>query len=539
MIFDKFDSRDAAGVVLAHSINMNACKVKKGRLLGDKDVQALKIARVEYVWGARLQAGDVGENEAAQELARLMTGENTRARQAVAGRSDICATVSGLALVDPSAIEHLNSIDESITVATLLPYSYVRSGDVVATIKIIPFAIEKPVLDRARRTASALSPLSVAGFVQYRVALITSQVPGEGERLSQQSVTSVQHRLEMMGNRLALVLKEEHDESSIKAALRQALAAGSNLILISGATATQDRKDIVPRAIESIGGVIDHFGMPVDPGNLTLLAHIGDVPVIIFPGCARLLRPNGFDKVLQRTLAGFKVTGRDIQCMGVGGLIDEHASDRVSQIVLPSSPECPKRPEPRLAALILAAGQSSRMGENKLLIDFDGIPLLSRVVNAALESRVDPVVVVTGNDSDRIERLLSGRKVLFVHNSNYEQGLSSSLQKGLEALPEDIDGAMILLGDMPLISTKHIDAIIGQFDRMFPRILVPEWEGRCGNPVVWPRRFFPEMRKLTGDQGARNLLREFSSCVEKIRFDDEAVLVDVDTPDDLSQLRSL
>ncbi|MDR2390225.1 MAG: 4-diphosphocytidyl-2C-methyl-D-erythritol kinase, partial [Planctomycetota bacterium] len=262
MIFGEFDSRDASGIVLAHSVDLGARKLRKGQLLGDEDLEALNGAGITSIRGARLQDADVGEDEAARKLARLLAGKNTEAGEAAAGRCDIRATVSGLALVEPEAIDRLNALDESITIATLPPYCPVQAGKIVATVKIITFAVRNETLDRACQAVSMPRPLRVAGFGCRRTALIVSDSPDDGERRPDLAVTSTRNRLEAMENRLALVLKSGHDVHSIGAMIHQALAAGCDLLLIAGATATQDRKDVIPRAIELCGGKIVHFGIP-------------------------------------------------------------------------------------------------------------------------------------------------------------------------------------------------------------------------------------------------------------------------------------
>ena len=156
-----------------------------------------------------------------------------------------------------------------------------------------------------------------------------------------------------------------------------------------------------PAGIVAAGGAVSHFGMPVDPGNLLLLGSLHGEPVVGLPSCARSPKVNGFDFVLQRLFAGLAVTGKDVMRMGVGGLLQE----------IPNRPQ-PRDVEnaplraPRIAALVLAAGLSSRMGSNKLLEGWRGHPLLRWTVEAALASDARPVIVVTGNEAPKIEAAL-------------------------------------------------------------------------------------------------------------------------------------
>jgi molybdenum cofactor cytidylyltransferase len=271
--------------------------------------------------------------------------------------------------------------------------------------------------------------------------------------------------------------------------------------------------------------------MPVDPGNLLLLAHLDDRVVLGLPGCCRSPKPNGFDWVLQRIAAGITVTRADIMGMGVGGLLME----------IPSRPQ-PREARPakpgRVAALVLAAGQSRRMGQdNKLLAMVDGRPLVSHMVDAALASRAAPVIVVTGHQAAEIERALGDRRVQIVHNPAFAEGLSTSLKAGLAALPEDAVGVLVALGDMPRVRGAQIDRLIAAFNPLEGRaIVVPTVRGKRGNPVLFATRFVAEMGQIGGDVGARHLIGEHDDVVVEIEMEDDAALLDIDTPEALSAL---
>jgi molybdenum cofactor cytidylyltransferase len=193
----------------------------------------------------------------------------------------------------------------------------------------------------------------------------------------------------------------------------------------------------------------------------------------------------------------------------------------------------PATPNPAIAAIVLAAGQSRRMGEeqNKLTIGIDGAPLIRRSVQAVLGSRARPVIVVTGHQSDRVVACLAGLDVTYVHNPHYAEGLSTSLRAGLDAVPAPAEGALVCLGDMPAVSAAHIDALVAGFDPQAGRSIgVPTHNGKRGNPTLWARSLFEEMRTAAGDVGARHLIGANESLVYQIEFDDTAVLTDLDTP---------
>jgi molybdenum cofactor cytidylyltransferase len=223
--------------------------------------------------------------------------------------------------------------------------------------------------------------------------------------------------------------------------------------------------------------------------------------------------------------------------MGAGGLLKEIPT-RPQPRAEPARSAAAAPRAPRIAALVLAAGRSSRMGSNKLLAEVAGKPMVAHVVDAALASQARPVVVVTGNEAERVAAALGDRPVQRVHNADFAAGISGSLKAGLKALGDEVDGALVCLADMPLLGAATLDRLIAAFNPVEGRaICVPTWNGKRGNPVLWSRRFFPEMAELAGDVGARHLIGEHAELVCEVAMADDAVLLDIDTPEALASLR--
>src|SRR5262249_25215249 len=172
------------------------------------------------------------------------------------------------------------------------------------------------------------------------------------------------------------------------------------------------------------------------------------------------------------------------------------------------------------------------------LSDIDGIPMVARVAQRLLASRARPIIAVLGNQAEEVDAALGKLPIERVRNPEFAEGLATSLKRGVVALPADLDGALICLGDMPLISGWHIDRLIAAFNPLEGRaIIVPTHRAKRGNPVLWSKRFFPEMAELASDVGAKHLIGEHAELVTEIEMDDDAILVDIDTPDALEALR--
>ncbi len=291
---------------------------------------------------------------------------------------------------------------------------------------------------------------------------------------------------------------------------------------------------MIPAALEAVGGQIEHFGMPVDPGNLLMIGAAGGRPVLGAPGCARSPKENGFDWVLMRLLAGLPVAREDITGLGVGGLLME--------IVTRPQPRTEPAPEKgrRIAAVLLAAGRSSRMGgPNKLLEQIGGRPLVRIAAEQVLASRARPLLVVTGHQREKVEAALSGLPVQFVHNPDFADGLGTSLRTGIAAVPSDADGVIVCLGDMPQVDGALIDRLVGAFDPdKGALVVVPTIDGKRGNPVVWSRRFFGDLMSVEGDIGARYLIGCYVEAVVEVPVTGKAALTDIDTPEALREIKA-
>ena len=535
MRFGRVSVAGAAGAVLAHSMRVGGRTFRKGRVLSAEDVELLEREGCDAVVGARFDPGDVAEDEAAQAAAQALAGGGVRVGAPFTGRCNVFAAVDGLFLVRAPDIDRFNAVDEALTVATLPAPRAVREGEMLATVKVIPFAVPGAVLDRALARLGPEPAIRVGAFEPMTAAVIQTRLPATKETMLDKTSRVLRSRIEALGGRIAGDSRCAHDAGDIAQAVGSALDSGAGIVLIAGASAIVDRRDVVPAGIVAAGGEVLHLGMPVDPGNLLLLARCRGRPVLGLPGCARSPVLNGLDLVLERLAARLEVAPRDIMAMGVGGLLKETAAR--SQPRRGSREQAPAR-APRVSALVLAAGRSTRMGPvNKLLAPLGGRAMVRAVVDELAGSSVRPVVVVTGHEAERVEEALAGVGARLVHNSEYRQGLSGSIRAGLAALPESAEAAVICLGDMPLVTSAHVDKLVAAFDPAEGReICVPVFEGKRGNPVLFARRFFDEIAGVRGDVGARHLIGEYEEYVCEVAMGDRAVLVDVDSPQALREI---
>lgn len=539
MIFDYFAVDQAEGIVLAHTVRLPGKTLKKGAILTAADLADLTSNGIDRVSGARLESGDIDEDRAALELARALAGPELVVGAPVAGRCYLYAHSPGLAQIESEVINAINLRNTGISVATLSHNAECLQQQAVASVKVIPFAISREQLDTCIEIAcSAATAIDLRPFRPFTVALVLSRVAGIKQSVLDSTSRVTHDRVAALGGELTCETRCGHTPEKVALALADAAATGADLVMICGANITVDPADIIPSAIEQCGGVVDHFGMPVEPGNMLLLGRFDGCIVINLPGCSRSPKLNGLDWVLQRIAADVPVGPEEVLSMGVGGLIKDlsHRWRMREQDNLVEQLEAPSK----VAAVVLGAGRSSRMGQrNKLLATVAGKPMLQRVVDSALRSNLVSITVVTGCEAEKVRALMQERDVSFVHNADYQTGLASSLKLGLSSLPDDIDGVMILLADMPFIEAAHINALVAEFNPSNERdIVAPIRQERLGNPIIWAARYIPTMMKLSGDRGARPLLKEFAANVWEVPMGDDAIFLDVDTPEALAEANS-
>lgn len=547
MKFTRLPIAEAEGAILAHSISTPKGMLKKGRALGPEDLARLTSAGLATVIVAKLEPGDVGEDEAAGRIARAAAGPGTHAAAPFTGRANLFAAGGGLVVIDAGAVTRINTIDEGLTIATLPHLERVEAGQMIATVKVITFALPEAVVAEAEAVLAAGSgPLAtVKAFVPRAAGLVLTRMAATKANVLAKRRAAIEDRLTALGSRLAYVETVAHEETAVAGAISRLKALGADPIIVFAASAIVDRGDVIPAALEVAGGRIVRLGMPVDPGNLMLLGRLGDADVIGAPSCAASPKLNGFDWILERRLAGLDVGVAEVAAMGLGGLLKEIATrpqPRDGKAVGAGAGDDDGdgvRHRPKVAALVLAAGRSTRFGtSNKLLADLGGEPVVRHSVKAALESGARPVLVVTGHMADGVREALAGLEVTFIDSPHYRDGLAASLKAGLAALPRDADGVVVALGDMPGVTGADIDRLIsGLAPKEGRSIVVPVHGGKRGNPVLFAAHLVQELLAVEGDTGAKHVIVSHADEVVEVAIGSPRIFADVDTPEALERVR--
>ena len=337
MKFEPVPLSDAEGKILGHNIaGANGQRLlRKGRRLTSTDLESLRALGRQAVYVAQLDETDIEENTAARRVAEAVCGPGLHTPGSASGRANLLSDQAGLLRVDVERLTQINEC-EGITLATLMNHSPVQARQIVATVKIIPYAVPESTLSMVEAIANG-SPGKVRRDLRRSIVRVdalpsrrVSMILTGSVSVHQKLVTDflpLRDRIEKLGSSVTrtdfAALDDEADETALAEMLRRQISTGIQMILLAGETAIMDRNDIIPRAIERAGGRVEAVGAPVDPGNLLMLAYLEDVPVVGAPGCARSKKINIVDWILPRLLAGDHLTRSDILQLGHGGLLQD------------------------------------------------------------------------------------------------------------------------------------------------------------------------------------------------------------------------
>ena len=483
MKFGPVSADDCVGGILAHSIALGSKRLRKGRTLTDRDAQNLKAAGIEDVTVAVLEDGDIGEDAAADRIAKalLRDAEGLSQSAPFTGRVNLYADGPGVIELNPDTVLRINRIDPAITLATLPNLSRVSSRSMAATIKIITYAVSKQCVAAAEEAAK--DALRLRKVMLEDAGLIFTEIPGRKPSLLEKGKRAVRERLGALGIRLAETLVVKHEAQEVRKALSE--CRGSILLLFTG-SATSDSNDVGPAGLRSAGGTLHRFGMPVDPGNLLFHGTLAGRPVVGMPGCARSPALNGADWVLERLVCGIEINDEDFAAMGVGGLLKE----------------IPVRPHPRVAAV-----SSARPAVAVLALLFDAGGDASAMAAAASASDAESVRVIASDAVLAAADLPSLSNIAVMHSAEELGGYAHGFRMGMEAVETGADAVLMIRSDSPPPDAELLNRLIAAFSPADGREIcyVSENSLRSGGPVLFGRRFFEPLSALQDERSMERL----------------------------------
>ena len=497
MKFDTYPTSEGLGHILAHSIHAGGKKVKKGKILNRQDIELFLNSGIQEIMVARLEEGDIGEDEAASYLGKKLVSVEPSlfASSPFTGRVNIYSSETGLIIFDSKRITDFNLVDEAITLATLPSLAKVEKNQLVGTIKIIPYGVAKSKVVEAAELLEG-----IVGFRQvelHQADLIITTHSGEKDKLSEKGIEVTRARLQGLGIALEQVIFVSHETRELSEALRE---TRSPLILVMTSTATSDSNDTGPRALRLAGGRVVRVGIPVDPGNLLFYGELDFQKVIGLPGCARSPTLNGADWVLERTVCGIDISPADFASMGAGGLLKEIPTRRQPRDRRRTGPLKPN------VQVILICDSNDRGFHSQL--------------SKILASQVDGVSIVGKLTSEMMVKFANRESIRMV-NLEGRSDKSNLVSLGMVSLPRKTDAVIFVNLLSEEISSEQLNRLISAFSPEDGREIC-KFGGEnvpIGPPILFGRRFFENLRALDAGLRPNDLLQESRDFLVELDLD--------------------
>jgi molybdenum cofactor cytidylyltransferase len=292
----------------------------KGHTISDEDIKVLESEGMESIWVTELEEGEVGEDEAVCAVASEMGCGSFEIRLAAGGRANLLATEKCCVLVDDDLLKQINCT-ASVAIATALNFSFATPGQRISTIKSAPFAVSQAQLEAVTGILKERGPILQARPMRNASVGVLYTDPLNGERARLLFENIMRQRLEHFGVAANFALSCTEDEASVGRSLQHLLRSKPSVILVASTTAPAGPEDVVGQAMCKMGGHVERFLAPVEPGNLLLLAYKDEIPMISAPGCFRSAKTNVVDLLLPPLLARYRVSGWEVGGLGHGGLL--------------------------------------------------------------------------------------------------------------------------------------------------------------------------------------------------------------------------
>ena len=451
------DPQESLGSVIAQTYNLPGKTISKGTFVTSEIVDYFKEGDVQNILCAVPDNGDIHEDEAANIISNAIDRSHIYIESASTGRVNFKSRSLCLVRYKRDLIKEVNLVDESIAFSIVEHNQLLAKNDLIATLKIIPFFTQKKYVDQVISILAKNELFKTHSLNKKEVSLIQTSFEWQKKSMFKATSNVTRNRLEALDCSLNEEKLIRHDYKVLRSEIRSSIESGIDILLISGASAITDRSDYIPKAILSEGGEIIQYGLAVDPGNLLLVGKIGKTTIIGMPGCARSPKLNGFDWVLQLLMADIPVVKEELAEMGAGGLLMEIASRPLPRALAKSV----NKREKKIMGVILAAGNSTRMGkDNKLLKNIDGAPLIRNIALEITKSDLDSCSIVLGYQSDKVADVIKDLNINLILNPLWKEGQASSLKAALNSLTSSYSDLLIMLGDLPGIKSGHINRII-------------------------------------------------------------------------------
>ena len=540
MQISEFDIAMAEGVVLLNDIRVDEKLLPQGHRLNRDDILFLKVLGVKKITGIRPEAGDITASTALGMIAPQICGNNLV--YAVSDTSNSCkivANADGVLVCSSDRLRKFNNISPYLILNTVAPYKTVKKDEVIGSLRLqCPLAEQALIDEIIFKLSGNECLLKIESEKTLHAALVYTRFYNDSSE-NKHFVNVVKQLLKKFSP-LGLEFEKEfycaHEYTDTAAAISEA-AAVSHLVFVIPGLPGSNSFDTVPAAIKASADEIVCDHIPQDTLADLIIAAKKNTKIIAVPYHYNQASSPIADKMIKMALTKDKLFPADFK--NFDNLLTSTlklTEEEKANIIAPQSNLKKAKNDAHIAAVILAAGSSSRARRNKLMVDVGGEPLFMKAVKAAIKSKASPIYVVTGYHADELEEYLEPLDINILRNNDYASGIKTSIRLGLNSVPSFCDGALLIPADMPCLTPNYLNKMIKAFEPQTARQLcISSFKGQKYNPILWGRDIYQQADLVPENAHLRAVFMEHSDYTKLVEAD-EKTLTDINFPYDIEVL---
>lgn len=540
MQISEFDISMAEGIILLNDIRIDEQVLPQGHKLTRDDILFLKVLGIKKITGVRTVPGDISSNAALGMIAPQICGSNiVYALSNTSASCKLVANCDGIFICSDDRLSKFNRISPYLILNTVTPYKNIKKGDVIGSIKLRCPIIEQTFVDDIIFRLSGNEPLlKIEAEKSVTAAIVYTRFYNDASE--NKHFTNIVKRLiknfSNLNLNFAAELSSAHEYTDTAAAISEAAAKYPLVFVIPGLPSSY-AGDTVPAALASSADAIVCDNIPQDTLPDLMIATKKNSKIIVLPYHYDKVSSPMADKFIKMAVTKDKIFQNDFPHYNNIRLDDTKLTDEErDNIISPEDNTKKAKNDAHIAAVILAAGCSTRARRNKLMVDLGGEPLFMKAVRAAMKSKASPIYVVTGYRAEELEDYMENLDINILRNNDYASGVKTSIRLGLNSVPSFCDGTLLIPADMPCLTPAYINKMIKAFDRNnHKQLCVSIFEGKKYNPVIWGKDLYQQADLVPENSHLRGVFLEHSDYTKLIEAD-ESTCVDINFPYDIEVL---
>ena len=538
MKLQEVDINKAQGLRLAEELTLYTTVLPRNHILTKDDIALLKQFGRKTIFTAEAEIGDIDFDTALGVAAAKITGKNLGYRIDERGFCEIAATTDGLLEAYPDRIGKFNRFCTYFILNTIEPFQIVKKGTIIARLEILLPVISQEMVDELVFALSGNETLlNIRDMKQQNAALLLTHFYNDDNEAFhfdevRQKLTETYQPLNI---HFSVEANCDHTAEDIAVNVETLLQSANDVVFVIAGMRNYAPQDVVLSALNSLTDSVLCSQIPLLGGSDLIIATKRNKKIICLPYNYAYIDSPVMENFIKLALVKPKLLAYDFN--RPANAVIESLSQVKDLSSLIKGNDAESKNKANIAAVVLAAGQSKRIGKNKLLADLDDRPLLIKAVEAAIKSDASPVFVVTGYQAEEVEAELENYDINIVYNPNYYTGVKTSINLGLKSVPDFCEGALLIPADMPGLSAELLNKMIAKFKKKQEnQLIIAENKGIKCNPILWSKALYQRADLVAENADVRPIFMEHADYTTLVKGT-ASELLDVNFQNDLDQAR--